>query len=293
MKLLKYDRFLENLNNKNIGYLFESTPPNQRIMKPGFNLTVDGKLDPNPLTKIKYPNRRTLYFSEEQSTEKFEIMKDIMRNQFPKKTGNVFNGVNFDNIISKFFDNRMLVLFIIQLAEQQDDIIIRNAKEYEAYILIYQEELFNPNGKNFQAILDFMMEKSKKGDEMEKVGYKFFTKWIKDTYNSSIKILPPTHNQDINGVDGIFFVDRKRYTIQVKKGASIIKGDNSFKISINGGYTKIKTDYLVVVFDNSRYESAIFIGDNVEVINFGGISYYNVPIDDMLYYELLSRDYFN
>jgi len=120
-------------------------------------------------------------------------------------------------------------------------------------------DLFNTKGKYFSDIYNLLLNTSYKGQKYENESFLKFEEAARKR-GLNIKVVPPENvDEDIfGGIDGLFFVDNKRFTIQVKplfKIENYKKDENCYIAFCDGVLKELKTDYLIIT---NKQETWIF-----------------------------------
>lgn len=184
-----------------------------------------------------------------------------------------FDGIELNKeYLSKAMNNRTLLKKIVYDNNREIVSGVKTKEDLFKFVEDNQYNLFHPKGKYFDAVYRLLSSTSKKGSSLED---KSFDKFIRIASSKGVNIIieSPTIEEDKGGIDGIFTLKGKRYTIQVKPLHKIedYKIDNTKFIAFcDGVLTELKTDYLIVSNDK---ETRIFRSKGVEAKG----SYFLIP----------------
>lgn len=180
---------------------------------------------------------------------------------------NVDGKIICSSIISKMVNNMTTFKAIIR------DMKLRTEKEFYDFMFENMAEIYGSNGKYFKNTLYILMNTSRKGDINEVKSIDFFEKVLLSK-GHVIKVLPPTLEEDIKGIDGKFDWNGKLVTLQVKPFLNTTMVGNLIKIESQGSLS-LSTDYLVLYKDSSyilirgrdvKIESKYFIAEFSKII---------------------------
>lgn len=158
-------------------------------------------------------------------------------------------------ILSKMPNNRtMLSKFVFDI---KNEIItgIRTKDDLFRFVSDNLFDLFNYKGKYFDAVYSVVKATSYKGDASEQKSFSYFEK-VASSRGLQVKVTKPTKLEDIGGVDGQFFHQGKRFTIQVKplhKMEVYKKDPNMYIVFCDGMLKTINCDYLIVTNDSNTF----------------------------------------
>lgn len=175
-----------------------------------------------------------------------------------------FNGLSLNKeYLSKAMNNRTLLKKIVYDDNKEIVSGVRTKEDLFNFVEENEYNLFHPNGKYFKAVYGLLSSTSKKGYSLED---KSFNKFIRVASSKGVNIIieSPTVEEDKSGIDGIFTLKGKKYTIQVKPLHKIedYKIDNTKLIAFcDGVLTQLKTDYLIVSND---VQTRIFRSKGIE-----------------------------
>lgn len=136
--------------------------------------------------------------------------------------------------------------------------VIRNFNlktEIEFYDFMYDNlnRIYHYNSEYFKKhTIDILMKTSRKGNLIEYNSKNYFKKFIKDQYGYDVEIKEPTKEQDLKGIDGIFEIGGKDYTIQIKPFTDFTKKNNEIEFKSDGSLS-VNTNYLILYKDSSNY----------------------------------------
>jgi hypothetical protein len=185
----------------------------------------------------------------------------------------LYNGVLLNpEYLSKAMNNRTLLKKIVY--DDNKEIIsgVKNKEELFKFVEENLYNLFHPKGIYFGAVYNLLSNTSKKGSSLENKSFDLFIR-IASSKGVNVVIESPTIEEDKSGIDGIFTLKGKRYTIQVKPLFKIedYKIDNTKFIAFcDGVLTQLKTDYLIV---SNQYQTRIFRSKGIEAKG----SYFLIP----------------
>lgn len=209
--------------------------------------------DQNRMRLTIYKAIKSFYNVDKNSTQ------PIVVNNMELVPEYLFKAVNNRSLLKKIVsDNQILT---------KDDLF--NYIESNLY------ELFHYNGKLFKEVYNLLYYTSRKGYELEKKAFNYFTR-IASKKGINVTIESPTIEEDKSGIDGFFLYNGNRITIQVKplKWIEEYKKNNlSYIAFCDGVLTNLKTDYLILV---NRNDVRIFRSKNILTFP----SYFVIPKDD-------------
>ena len=133
-------------------------------------------------------------------------------------------------------------------------------------------ELFNPNGKYFDEVIDLLYKTSGKGRQIESIAFSQLSEYF-SSQSKVFELVEPTTDEDLEGYDGFFNEDGVLKSVQIKtlKNFEEFKLDpTKFIVFCQGHLKKPVTDYLVAVNKN---KCLIFKTEDCTP----GRSYYIIP----------------
>lgn len=158
--------------------------------------------------------------------------------------------------IFKAVNNRTLLKKFIYDEYNQIQSGIKTKEDLFNFVQNNINDLFSPDGKWFDAVYNTLVATSKKGESIEDKCFKTFIEMASEK-GMNIKILPPTNEEDMyGGIDGIFYIKGKRFTIQVKplfKMEEYKKDSTKYIVFCDGVLKGLKTDYLIVANKDEMY----------------------------------------
>lgn len=166
--------------------------------------------------------------------------------------------------ISKAINNRSLLKKIISDPNQEIISGVRNKEDLFKFVEDNVYDLFNHKGKYFKYVYNLLSNTSKKGKRLESDAFNMFREVAKKK-GIDVDIIEPSTREDISGIDGIFFHNKKRYTIQVKplfKMEEYKRNPNCLIVFCDGVLKDLKTDYLIVT---NKIETKIFKSKGIAV----------------------------
>jgi hypothetical protein len=170
----------------------------------------------------------------------------------------LFKAINNTTILKWLVNNRN-----INTKEELFDFIKNNSFE-----------LFHYDGRYFNYIYDILLSCSTRGEERENSSFEYFEKIAKSKgINTRIffgkKYI--SSRMDRSGIDGYFYYNGKKFTIQVKP-LDVIKDDETddtkFVASSSGDVKDLVTDYLIL---SNSFETLIFRAKGIRV---SGLSFF-------------------
>lgn len=263
MKLLKFKKFFES------SYVATYRPINLRL--PGYTLEIN-------TSKIE-EKEKVIKSAINQIYPNFNFSKNIMVDGREVRT----------DILSKCQKNIAILYEFCNISLEEGN-PIKTADELISFIDKNKFELFKVGGKYFDRIYSRLEKVSNSGSQKENIANDFIKKYAR-TKGIDIEILPPTSKEDIGGIDGYFIFKGKKYTIQTKSISKLIENGDHYEIYISGDFTKISTDYLILIpSDKLKFkEKMIFKGANIlTMVNESGVNYYQSPKSNLLFRELIS-----
>lgn len=226
-----------NENNENI--LFSWVDDNKKI--------VNVPVPVSEYNKIK--NKIEIYLKRVYSTYGYVKFVD---NKI-KINGHIYE----TEYISKFINNKKICENIMKMNE------IRDNESFIRFMTLNLFEQFNFSGKMFYSNYNTVECTSAKGTRGEIYAKSQFEMWINDlSKNEIIKVNgPKTIKEDVDGLDGSFIFNDKKFTIQIKPFSSIKYVDDDIIIK-SGGCMKFDTHYLVLyneqcINNNKSYDIKI------------------------------------
>lgn len=219
--------------------------------------------------------------NSEKSREKDLLIRSITNEFYPNLIGyKEINGTIVNsNLINKAQKNTAILYEIVYIAKSEG-INIKNADELLKYISENKYDLFNVNGKYFSKIYNRLKSVSELGKDVEIKAKNIFIEYS-NSKGISIQLEEPTEEEDKKGIDIYFIYNDKKWTIQTKTLSSIKEKNDYYSVYISGYFTKINTNYLILISDDKNY---IFNGKNISTITDenGEICYY-IPKRNLLY----------
>jgi hypothetical protein len=226
---------------------------------------------------LALPNDIILTNSERQ--EMCRIISDILDKYYPSDSKasrlpiEIGDKIILPNYLYKAINNRTLLKKLVYDPIGEIYTGIRNKEDLFQYVKNNGYDLFHYQGKYFTYIYNLLISTSKKGEVSENRAFDFFIKYAEQK-GMAIEIIDPSLKEDMyGGIDGIFILNNKQYTIQVKPLFKIedYKKDNTKYIAFCDGVLKsLKTDYLIVI---NNLDILIFRSKGIEVF----ASYFLIP----------------
>lgn len=179
--------------------------------------------------------------------------------------------------LSKAVNNRTLLKKIVYDASHEIESGVRTKEELFLFIRNNLFNLFNVKGKWFKYVYKLLSSTSKKGDELEDIAFQKFEELSK-LKGIDIEIKGPTIDEDKHGIDGIFFYNSRRCTIQVKplfKMEDYKKDPTKYIVFCDGVLKGLTTDYLIVIKDN---DVKIFRSKGIQV----NPSFFIIPKENLI-----------
>lgn len=178
------------------------------------------------------------------------MIRNLLRNIYPN-LDDVSNFVANDRIIQteylkKAVNNYLLLKKIVSDPDRRIVTNINTKEDLFNFISDNAHDLFHYDGKYFNAVYNLLENTSKKGKKFEDVAFKEFEEMGRKK-GMVVKIEDPSIKEDINGIDGIFWINKKRYTIQVKPLVSIIDKGDTYDVKCEGALKNLTTDYLITI----------------------------------------------
>jgi hypothetical protein len=168
--------------------------------------------------------------------------------------------ISFKNTeyLSKAGNNRTLLRKIINDPDKIIPSVVHTKEDLFKFVEENTYDLFHYKGKYFKSVYNLLVNTSKRGKRLEDIAFELFTEVAKKK-GINIVVTEPSMEEDIfGGIDGIFFYNDKKYTIQVKplfKIEDYKKDPNNFIVFCDGVLKELKTDYLIVT---NQTETKIF-----------------------------------
>jgi hypothetical protein len=246
-----------------------------------------GKFEPlyTPI-KLYIKGQAPIFIDSDKSEEREKLLRKILNEIYPDfKSIKEFtiNGLVISNgILNKCPKNISILYEIVEISKSISQ-TITNADELLYFIERFKYDLFSPNGRFFNRIYEKLGISSSKGRDREKEAEILFKSYADSRGISNIEIKSTTSKEDISGIDCYFEFNKKRYTIQTKTLSRILEDDDKYIVYISGYFTKVTTNYLILIPDNIS-KKYIFRGKNViNNIDKNGVDYYSIPKSDLLY----------
>ena len=230
-----------------------------------------------------------IFLDAKKSEEKEILVRSIINKIYPGFRGNDsfdVDGVSVSGeLLNKSQKNISILYEIVDISKSIGQ-TIRTADDLINFIRINAFDLFSVKGKFFDRIYTRLGGATEKGKSKESESNDLFTRYAN---SKGIKVelkAPESYQQDIDGIDAYFEYNGNRYTIQTKTLSSIKEEGDYYVVYISGYFTKIKTQYLVLIPKDSFNKKYIFKGKNVTTqIDKNGVDYYYIPKSDLLYTE--------
>ncbi len=178
------------------------------------------------------------------------LIKSTLRNIYPN-LDDVSNFVANDKIIQTEYIKKAVnnYLLLKKIVLDPDRIIVSNVNNKEDlfnFIVDHSHDLFHYNGKYFNGVYNLLANTSKKGKKFEDIAFKEFEEMGRKK-GMVVKILDPSVKEDISGVDGIFYFNSKKFTIQVKPLVSIVDNGDVYTVRCEGALKNLITHYLICI----------------------------------------------
>jgi|GEM_PF-3876896 len=151
---------------------------------------------------------------------------------------------------------------------------INNKEELFNFIETRLYDLFHYDGLYFDSVYNLLVNTSKKGKRLEEIAFKEFEEMAKKR-KMDIVIDSPSIREDINGIDGIFTYNNKKYTIQVKPLVNVKDCTDSYEVKCDGALKNLITDYLITI---NEKEIWIFRSKGITVFS----SHYLIPKNNLV-----------
>jgi len=184
--------------------------------------------------------------------------------------------INKDLIIDCEFVNKMLNNYIIFKFICNIN-SLKTIEDFSFFMSKYSnlEKYYHYNGFYNKEILSILFNTIKKGRIGEKISLKFFERTFNKKSNQEIRIIEPTLDEDLKGVDGRFLFKGNEYTIQVKPFSDIIEDNESVKF-LSVGSVSLSTHYLVLYRKTNNLFEFYILNSNFVTIQ---DNFFVYPID--------------
>jgi hypothetical protein len=231
---------------------------------------------------------QSIFFNIEKSKEKDILIRSITDEIYPDLMGddsiNINGFVVSGELINKAQKNIAILYEIVNIAKSIGH-SVTTADDLIGFINSFKQELFSVGGEFFERIYNRLGGSTDKGKLSESKSNDLFMRYS-NSKGIEVDLKEPELQQDKAGIDAYFEHKGRIYTIQTKTLSSINKEGDYYIVYISGDFTKIKTTYLTIIPENSSIGSYIFRGINViRKTNERGISYYHIPMKNLLYKE--------
>jgi hypothetical protein len=198
---------------------------------------------------------RGIVLTDEERIKLGSIIRNYIYSVYRAKVGGpimAIDGKKIDpDILTKIPNNRTMLAKLC--FDERNEIVtgIRNKEDLFRFVSDNLFDLFNHKGKYFNVVYSLVTATSYKGDTSEQKSFSYFEK-VAASRGLQVKVTKPTKLEDIGGIDGQFFHQGKRFTIQVKplhKMESYKKDPNMYIVFCDGMLKTINCDYLIVTND--------------------------------------------
>jgi hypothetical protein len=234
-----------------------------------------------------------IIIDEDKAREKELLIKSIIKSLYPemKSSDSYITTMGVDlrtDLLNKAQKNISILYEIVDIA-RENGIKLETSDSLIDFILKNSKDLFKVGGRFFDRIYARLENVSKKGKDKESISDELFQRYAKSK-GKYVNLQPPgSSDEDIKGVDSYFILNDNKYTIQTKtlSDLSKYKSGEYYRVYISGYYTDIKTNYLVLIpEESSSNKKYIFKGRNVKTLkDMRGLDYYSIPSSDLLYSE--------
>ena len=217
---------------------------------------------------LQLPRRITL--SNSERIEIGNVINDYLSKtykmtRFQKEPFEIGGKVIYPEYLFKTINNRTLLKTLILDPDKIFGSKIYTKDDLYNYIIDNSFDLFHYEGKFFNEVYRLIVTTSKKGRRFENAAFKKFEE-IAQLKGINAKVQDPSIKEDVfGGIDGIFYHNNRKFTIQVKplhKIEDYRKDPTKYIIFCDGVLKELKTDYLIVTNGNDTF---IFRSKDVEV----------------------------
>lgn len=231
----------------------------------------------------------SIHLDEKKVEQKEILIRSIINKIYPgfrKDESFERNGVMISGeLLNKTQKNIAILYEMIDIAKSIG-IQIKTADDLINFISQRGQDLFSSDGQFFKRIYKRLGGATELGKEKESVANDFFKRFAKERGIDIELKSPKSYKDDIGGIDAYFEYNGKTWTIQTKTLSKVEETEKYLNIYITGDFTKVKTNYFIVISKDGLGKNYIFKGRNViNLRDEEGADYYQVPKSDLIYTE--------